>query len=335
MNKNPAREERNDDIWNASRFAQWLRSGIEAYTLEDAGAEALPEATAYILRAGSLPAGLRLFTERLNAKRKAALKQGIANALAGLEPDDRLIPVAEHLLAVAVACSADAVLDVVPGKIGNGFFGDPNDTDQQGLFASAIQASVRLASPGHSQALLCLRSLIGSHNFKPAYAGAALIGLCQIDPLRLAQHLQTPKLRSFLQQQFKQFEDDKTLPGRLAETIFGIIGLEGLKQALPNLHTLDPNVPVGRSADDWLVEGILHSQRFPSVLDEAKSYLDGVDKDIEPAYPDRHTSLPKSRPSLPDPENIAEASVSDLKRSWVEDAEIKLHPGKIKWPLVA
>lgn len=251
------------DDWGVARFESWLRVGLESYVLEGADAEAFPGAIRFILECRSLTLGLRTFAEHLNAARRDAFKHAIANVLSAMEPRERYAPVVEHLLSIAIATSAYPILNVLPGKIGNGFFGQADEEDRRSLFTTTLLAVTRLATPGREDAKRCLRALIASDNFRPAHAATALIGLCLVDSGNLAEHLRTAKLRPMLLKQFDQYDEDGSVQKQLAEQILEIIGPEELQRALPELDMLDPDSPIGGRPDDWFVEALFFQPGAP------------------------------------------------------------------------
>ena len=255
--------------WTVPQFEQWLRVGVESYVLEDVGCSAFPEAAADLLEGGSLALGVKLFVQELGAKQLQNYKQAVANALASLEPLDEYVPVANALLEIAVATNASPVLHVLSGKIGKGFFGQPDPTARTDLFSTTLYAVERLGAQGREDALKCMHSLIESPNFQSAHAGIALLALCKIDPTSLVSHLEAPGLRKRLQEQFEQFDTDGSLRRKLAHSVLDRIQLTNLKAALPGLQFGDTNNP-GRSADDWLVDALFLGPASPLILEGGK-----------------------------------------------------------------
>lgn len=255
-----------EEPWTIERFERWLRVGLESYVLEDAGPVAFPEAAHHILARGSLTAGLAAFTSGLSAARRDNFKQALAQVLAALEPRERNLPVADQLLAVAVATTAYPILSVLARKIGGGFFGQADPDGRDGLFAMALYTAARLAAPGRQDARRCIRELIASDNFRPAHASTALLALCETDPHALGEHLQAPGLRSQLARQFTRYDPDGSVRRMVARDLLSIIGVEGFAEALANLDAMDAESSGGRP-DDWLVEALLWAEDPPLLLD--------------------------------------------------------------------
>lgn len=253
------------DEWDIPRFERWVRVGVEAYVLEDAGPTAFPEAAHLILNTGSLTLGLKAFADGLNAFRRDNLKQAIAQVLSSLEPSAHYAPVAEQLLVIAVAVTAYPILAILAPKIGEGFFGQSDAEARGSLFAMTLYSVARLAAPGRQDALRCIGELIASSNFKPAHASTALIAACQVDRRRLAEHLAIPGLRQKLKAQFETYDPDGRVRRQVALDILAITGIENFTNALSDLRALDPSIG-GAGPDDWLTEALMFSPDSPAQI---------------------------------------------------------------------
>jgi hypothetical protein len=128
-----------------------------------------------------------------------------------------------------------------------------------------------LAAPIHD-ALTCLYQLIGSRYFECAYAGTALLALCRVNPMGLADHLNL--LREKLNAMFRQYEIDKTGKRRWAERILQTVGIYALVEALQDLELSFSGDEKSPSAN-WLLEALFDEIEMKSPLISYEIQFDG------------------------------------------------------------
>ena len=232
-----------DYKWDTERFENWFRTGVQSYVLETQDYTAFPGAAQHVARASSLAAGLRSFADTLDSEHLTAFKQAVSNTLSSLEPKPEYIEVARQILSIAAEISAYQILQVIPGKIGNGWLGalsatmvaENNDSKDslEPLIGSAVQTVSRLSTPGRTNAVSAMKQLLESPYFPPAYAGMALAAMCAAEPEKLLEHLEVPGVRYLLEKQFSQYDDDVwSVRKRLADLIYENIGFNNFIEAL-------------------------------------------------------------------------------------------------------
>lgn len=230
-------------------FEQLLSTGLKGYLLENRGAWAFGIAADFIVRPGSLPEGLNAFYKSLAAPQQNSFREAVANVLASLPAESVNVDIARQLLMLAPLLPAPEILRVLPGRLGSGFFGTHSE-----LFESALFAVARLAAP-RKDALECLHALITSRHFDSAYAGIALLALCQADNASLVAHIGL--LRQHLHQMFPRNNATaaifhRTWAGQLLEVMSS---KSRIAATLPRLKYFDRNNPAG-AIDTWLLDGL-------------------------------------------------------------------------------
>lgn len=255
-----------------AEFERWLRIGLEKYCFEDAGAWAFPKAERYIVRQEFLALGLRDAYSEMKAAERGAFRQAVANVLASLEPQERFVPLFEHLLILAGELPVPEVLHVLPRRVGNGFFGLTRNREGESLFVQTMFTVAQLAAP-RPEVVACLHSLIGSRNyFDPAYAGVALLALCRAVPDDLVDHLR--RLRASLSVMFNEFTTSAADQQQLAQSVLHTMSLNQIVAALPQLKYFDP-FNENAALDTWLLIGLTGGNRAPlvAVLEEEEGKL--------------------------------------------------------------
>ncbi|MBF0371293.1 MAG: hypothetical protein HQL52_17735 [Magnetococcales bacterium] len=246
----------------------WLRIGLEQFLFEGVGAWSFPGAEAEFARWETPAEALQVFYKRLQAERKAKFRLAVANVMASLDSFPENIPIFEHLLEIAVAVGAYEILRVLPGKIGNGFFGqDLDDTGKRKLFAAALLVTARLSTP-RVEAKACLEALIDSRPFREtgfAYAGIALISLCRADPDGWMLHLN--RLRGPLHLMFRKYRTNEAAKRRLGRDVLDAVGLQRIADSLLDLVCFEPGFPV-EDTDDWLLHALVVGDDPPLILVE-------------------------------------------------------------------
>lgn len=284
---------------------RWLKVGVEAYVLENAGPAAFPQAALDIIGAGgAVELGMRAFSDRLCANERELFKVAIANCLDGMEPRADRVPVVKLLLGIAIELSADAILHVLAQRIGRGFFGGSDLGEQHELFTLTLYTVARL-SHHREVALICLHELISSPMFvnNPALAGTALLALCRAEPQGLDKHLHL--LRGQLTRQFDKLEDPKPAQRRFAEQVLDLIGPVNFVAALPALNCLDP-VRSDAGPDDWLLDALVFSP--PPVLKmEGEAFRVCAHPQIVVRVPKTAVAVPPPKPKRPNLPNHVNA----------------------------
>ena len=245
--------------FKADDFATWLKVGLEAYLIEDEGVWGFEHVAVFLQSEEHLALALGHIYRELSARERAEFRKAVAKVMAELEADPVNAPVFEHLLAIAAVLPAPEVLNVLPVRIGNGFFGAMDVEGGYGLFAKTMDAVIDLAAPT-DESRACLKMLIGSPNFNIAYSGLALMALCRVAPRDFVAHMDL--LREPLAKMFEQFRTDeetkKRLAKRIALTVTPAVLAENLsKLCLEDMWLLrhiveidEQNVPVVRSLSE-------------------------------------------------------------------------------------
>ncbi|MCP5368722.1 MAG: hypothetical protein H6907_21820 [Hyphomicrobiales bacterium] len=202
--------------FKAADFAAWLKAGLEAYLIEDEGIWGFEHVAVFLQGEEHLALALGHVYGELPARNRAEFRKAVADVMATLEADPVNAPVFEHLLAIAAVLPAPEVLDVLPVKIGNGFFGTINAEGGRGLFEKTMDAVIDLAAPTVASRD-CLEMLIGSRNFNVAYSGLALLTLCRVAPRDFAAHMNL--LRAPLARMFEEFQTDEETKKQLAQSV--------------------------------------------------------------------------------------------------------------------
>lgn len=230
--------------FKAADFAAWLKAGLEDYLIEDEGVWGFEHVAVFLQGEEHLALALGHVYRELPAPKRAEFRKAVAEVMATLEADPVYAPVFEHLLAIAVVLPAPEVLDVLPVKIGNGFFGALDAEGGRSLFEKTMDAVIDLAAPtGASRA--CLEMLVGSRNFNVAYSGLALLTLCRVAPQGFVAHMDL--LREPLAKMFEHFGTDEGTKKRLAEGIALAVTPVRLAEDLSKLRLSER----GDAADMW------------------------------------------------------------------------------------
>jgi hypothetical protein len=113
--------------------------------------------------------GLRDAYLELSAKGLGHFRQALAKVLASLEAQEKNVPLFEHLLSLAAALPAPKVLQVLPARVGNGFFGLTANREGECSYLPSpyLLTAAQLAAP-QEEAVDCLHALIGSQHFDHA-----------------------------------------------------------------------------------------------------------------------------------------------------------------------
>lgn len=250
--------------FRASDFEVWLRGGLEAYLHEKRGAWAFPGAEGEIASPAHafLYQGLHHFYRGLPALLRAQFRLGLANVLASLEPTQENVPLFEEILSLAATLPAPEILRVLPGQVGNGFFGAARGTDGENLFELTLLTVARLAAP-RDDSVDCLRTLVTSaHHFHCAYSGVALEALCRADDRALVSHMTL--LRSAIRAKFDAYAVNEQAKSELAATLLDAVGLERMVTAWPNLLYFDRH-DENAAIDGWLLLGLMKGPDAPLV----------------------------------------------------------------------
>lgn len=262
--------------YKASDFERWLRVGLEGYFIEGKGIWQFEHVAVFLNRQENLSLDINAIYRLLGSSPRAEFRQAVADLMANLEADPRNVAIFEQLLLIAAVLPAPEILNVVPTRLGSGFFGSDNAGDSQSLFRQMFETVTQLAAPTDA-ALNALTALIGAHQFKTAYAGLALVSLCRIKPEGFSRHmaLMRPKLAAM----FKEYGDDYDVKRRIAGHIAKAIGLDVLARQLPDILVYDPRRPEA-ARDNWLLHALVAgSNPILSVSEEAdETYIAWVGK---------------------------------------------------------
>ena len=277
--------------YNAADFSRWLKVGLESYLFEDQGAWGFEHIGVFLQGEEHLALALANVYRAFPAQKRAAFRGAVACVMATLEADPLNAPMFEHLLAIAAVLPAPEILDILPVKIGNGFFGAMDVEGENGLFEKTLDTIIDLAAPTEASRA-CLEMLVGSRNFNVAYSGIALLTLCRLAPAGFVEHMNL--LRAPLAKMFEKFETDEETKKRLAEEIEIAVTVFTLAENLRNLRLGER----GDTEDMWFFRNIgihfdhrnvpyIRSLKEPSVEVEIESERTQIKAEQEKTNEDR------------------------------------------------
>lgn len=309
--------------YGAGKFEQWLEEGLKGYLLEDKGAWAFPGAEDRLAAHSMLLDGLKAFYGSLDGAMQGQFKEAVANLLASMPPESRFIPLFSTVLSLASILPAPQVLRVLPQRIGNGYFGFARNAEGGSLFDIALLSVARLAAP-RNDALDCLHALIGSSRFDAAYAGIALIALCQADDMHFDKHMKL--MRPHLQAMFAKYGKGANAKRTWAEQVLEVIPPNRLAVALPKLKCFDAKFELA-PLDTWLFDGLFGGRK--PLLKCAKNE-DGALRIFPLGSPEKAKEIPLRGKNVGDMLHLLQGKeYIDQDRAKLEcgqDGETYIHP---------
>ena len=178
--------------YGSKDFENWLRVGFEGLFLDGPSKDSAPFAPLHLFidLDEDYTTDLEAIYDALPAPAKGEFRQGLADALSHLPPERHYVKIFRELLLLGGAIYAYEILDVLPAKVGNGFFGLAGNRDAREIFITALDVVAAMATPDQAQLTLRnLQILVNSRFFLSEYADTAFIALCRADSKGFPVHL--------------------------------------------------------------------------------------------------------------------------------------------------
>jgi hypothetical protein len=241
------------------RLKQWLRVGLDGFYLEGRSRWAFEPLALAVGRDLELSLDLSALYQRIPARQQPNWRQALAETIAELPADPKYVPALECLLDLARLMPAFEVLKILPARIGEGPFGLMRTASGQPVFDKVFLVAAELAA-ATDDARSCLQQLSTSSLFEPAYAGAAFIALCRVDPDNWPDHL--TRMRPHLNAMLQQFNLDESAQLRYARDFVAAASADKIVAHL-DIFQLDPMFRDPHSVDLWLWEGLFQGADAP------------------------------------------------------------------------
>lgn len=175
---------------DVNQLEKWLRSGLksEIFSEDRKNIQSFEPLHDFIGKDTDLTEDLVSIYDALKPSAQENFKEALVNLLIHLSQKDENVKLLEEILFLSGSIRAHGIIPILPGKLGNGFFGSMAEERRQQYFITAIETIASFAEPKAKSSYDCLVSLINSRYFFSEYADTAFIALCEIYPELFLEH---------------------------------------------------------------------------------------------------------------------------------------------------